>query len=285
MAVCNFEICDELGKLDLNQDANEISLYTYWCRVVYTALEHWNIREHAHSFWELHLCLNGSCHMQVNGNEHTLTPNTFLLLGPKTKHTILFESDEYSKFVWGFGIESLNDVVLTLTDYYSATSVLPANEELLRCVSTILSNAKASSFGAFEVIKHELYYLFILLARNATGPMNHVSFKKHHNELLVIRKYIYENISDNLSLDEISSLFYLSKSSIERMCKKEYNQTYSQMKRDLRAEAIRNLLRDTNYPIEQIATMTGFSDRYSLGKFFKKHEGSSPGDYRKGINK
>lgn len=285
MAVYNFEKSDELGKLDLNQDADEISLYTYWCRVVCTALEHWNIREHAHSFWELHLCLDGSCRMQVNGNEHTLTPNTFLLLEPKTKHTILFESEDYSKFVWGFGIESHDDVALTLIDYYGAASVRPAGEELLRCVATILSNAKSSAFGAFEVIKNELYHLFILLARNATGLVSNVYHKKNHNELLVIRKYLYENISDDLSLDEISYLFNLSKSLIERMCKKEYHQTYSQMKRDIRAEAIRNLLKETNYTIDQIAAITGFSDRYSLGKFFKKHEGSSPGDYRRGINK
>lgn len=69
------------------------------------------------------------------------------------------------------------------------------------------------------------------------------------------------------------------------MCKKEYNTTFSRMKRELQLEVIRELLQETNYSMEEIADITGFSDRYSMGKFFKKLEGSTPGEYRRGIRK
>ena len=69
------------------------------------------------------------------------------------------------------------------------------------------------------------------------------------------------------------------------MLKKEYRKTFSQIKREMRAEVISELLRETDYTMEEIADATGFSDRYSMGKFFKKIEGETPGKYRRGTRK
>ena len=71
----------------------------------------------------------------------------------------------------------------------------------------------------------------------------------------------------------------IPKTTLWRICTKGHTPSPHQ------AERIRELLEDTELSMDQIAAMTGFADRYSMGKFFKKHEGTPPGNYRKALNK
>ncbi len=277
-------ISKKLSRLDFNRK-NEIQLITYWCRVAYAAFEQWNKKEHAHSFWELHLCLSGSVCIKIDGTEYTLTENKYVLLSPKSKHTILFKSENYSEFVWGFSIEDNQQINETLCDKYKNKEVFDADKEMLNSVLMILDNTEKSEFGFQHIIRNELYHIFALLARKVAVKNRGIYYKSKNNEVNIIRKYIYENLSSDISIDDASMFFGISKSSMERMLKKEYNKTFSQIKREMRAEVISKLLRETDYTMEEIADATGFSDRYSMGKFFKKIEGEAPGEYRRGTKK
>ena len=60
--------------------------------------------------------------------------------------------------------------------------------------------------------------------------------------------------------------------------------TVNQLKHNLQLEQIRQLLAETDSSLEEIAQASGFSDKYSMSKFFHKHEGMPPGKYRKAIH-
>ncbi len=278
-------ITRKLSKLELNRINNEIQLYTYWCRVAYAEFEQWNCKEHAHSFWELHLCLSGSARIKIDGTEYTLTENTYVLFSPKSKHTFIFESENYSEFVWGFSFEDNQQINETLCDKYKNTEVFNADKEMLNSILMILDNTEKSEFGYYHIIRNELYHIFVLLARKVGVKNRGVYHKSKNNAVNTIRKYIYENLSSDISIDDVSMFSGISKNSIRRMLKKEYNKTFTQIKREMRAQVISELLRETDYTMEEIADATGFSDRYSMGKFFKKIEGATPGEYRRGISK
>ncbi len=278
-------ISRKLSKLDLNRINNEIQIYTHWCRIAYAAFEKWDHKEHAHSFWELHLCLGGSACIQIDGTEYTLTENTYVFFSPKSKHTILFESGNYSEFVWGFSIEDNQEINEILCNKYKNTKLFKADKEMLNSDLMILDNTEKSEFGYYHIIKNELYHIFALLVRKVGVKNRGIYHKSKNNEVNIIRKYIYENLDSDISIDDVSLFSGISKSSIKRMFKKEYNKTFSQIKREMRAQVISELLRETDYTMEEIADATGFSDRYSMGKFFKKIEGATPGEYRRGISK
>ena len=65
-----------LSETNLNVDVEPVALKSYWCRVVYEKNETFNVREHCHSFFELHLCRSGKCTFCVDGEEIVLTPDT-----------------------------------------------------------------------------------------------------------------------------------------------------------------------------------------------------------------
>ena len=278
-------ISKKLGRLDLNRKVDEIQLTTYWCRVAYTEFEKWNPKEHSHSFWELHLCLSGNARIISDKNEYVLTENTYLVLCPKEKHTILFQSDDYSEFVWGFCMEDSKETEEELYNRYKEEKVIAADAQMLFSVCRILNNIEKAEFGYYDIIRNELYHIFILIARKAGLADLHEDYTPQNNKSALIRKYVCENLTDNITAEDVASFFCVSKSSVERMCKKEYGLSFLQMKNEVRAEVIRKLLKETDCTMEEISTATGFSDRYSMGKFFKKFEGLTPGDYRRGTKK
>ena len=69
------------------------------------------------------------------------------------------------------------------------------------------------------------------------------------------------------------------------MCFEECGMTVSQLRRQLQFEEIKRLLYDTDLTFDEIADRCGFSDRYTMGKFFRKYEGVPPGEFRKYIKK
>ena len=50
----------KLGSIDVNQPSEQIELRSFWCSIVRTEWMNWYTKEHSHSFWELHLCLQGT---------------------------------------------------------------------------------------------------------------------------------------------------------------------------------------------------------------------------------
>ena len=53
--------------------------------------------------------------------------------------------------------------------------------------------------------------------------------------------------------------------------------------RSIQVDAIRDYLKNTDMSLKEIATLTGFYDKLSLSKVFKRIEGMPPGEYRKGF--
>lgn len=279
------KISRKLSNLDFNANVEKMVLYTHWCRVAFSRFEKWNYNEHAHLFWELHLCLCGSAKVLIDEIEYTLTENTYIVLSPKCKHKFIFVSEDYSEFVWGFGINNNDEIDEYLCNQYKDIKIFNAKKEILDCVKLIWENVENCDFGYYHIITNVLYHIFIILARDVGANEYPSEQMQKSNTYMLIKRYIYENLSVDVNIEDAAVFLGVSKNFIERSLKREKDKTFSQVKREMKAEAICELLRETEYSMEEIADITGFADRYSMGKFFKKISGETPGRYKKGIGK
>lgn len=253
----------------------------YWCRVAYNQYDRPNLKEHCHSFFELHLCLTGECELDVQGNRMLLKANDFVLLAPQIRHTILRQSETFSKFVWGFSVR--NDAVAgSLIQQCNSPAVAAAGEDILRAVEIILTNSAGHDLEYHNLIRGQLYYIFIQLVRLLTGLQTNQSYQKNlSTQMAEIRKYISDNL--NLSATDISDEFFLSRKQLTRICMEECKMTVTQLKHSLQREKIRQMLTETDASLEEIAQETGFADKYSMSKFFHRQEGMPPAKYRKSV--
>ena len=100
------------------------------------------------------------------------------------------------------------------------------------------------------------------------------------NIAINIRKYVEDNYSVQITLDDLARKFYSSKEHISRSFKKEYKVRLFDYINNFRLEKVKELLKNTSMSVDEIALQTGFSCGNYLSKVFKKKFGISPGEYR-----
>ena len=97
----------------------------------------------------------------------------------------------------------------------------------------------------------------------------------------MIKNYIDTHITEKITLDDISTNLYISKSHIERSFKKEYNQTPLAYCQNQKIALVASMLVTTDYSLSQIAQHLGFTDVKYMSKSFKKVKGKTPMQYKK----
>lgn len=93
--------------------------------------------------------------------------------------------------------------------------------------------------------------------------------------------YINNNLQNHLTVEKISRKSGVSKNTLYREFKKEFNMSVFEYIIKKRIEKAESLLLKTNLSVEEIAVQTGFSTSSYFGSVFKKEKGVSPLKYRK----
>ncbi|SFJ33849.1 Two-component response regulator, YesN/AraC family, consists of REC and AraC-type DNA-binding domains [Paenibacillus sp. UNC496MF] len=93
--------------------------------------------------------------------------------------------------------------------------------------------------------------------------------------------YIDGHYEQRLYLKELSAQFYINQVYCCQLFKKKLGKTFSEYVSELRIKKARDLLRQTNLSIEEIAVKTGYAEYYYFNKVFKKHCGVTPTKFRK----
>jgi AraC-like DNA-binding protein len=96
-----------------------------------------------------------------------------------------------------------------------------------------------------------------------------------------IKEFIDRNIYNKLSMEVLAKQACLSSSQVNRLFKKEYNQTPYDYILSQKITTAKLLLQYTNIPIKQIAYKLNFADEHYFSNFFKEKCGVSPKDYGK----
>lgn len=97
-----------------------------------------------------------------------------------------------------------------------------------------------------------------------------------------IRIYIGRNYQKNLTQEFISCLFYLNRSYLSHLFKEKTGQKFVDYLNSVRIEKAKELLRSSDRKMYQIAKSVGYDNVKYFFRIFKKIEGVTPEQYRKG---
>lgn len=100
-----------------------------------------------------------------------------------------------------------------------------------------------------------------------------------------ITSYLFFHISEPLSVRDMAKRANLSPSRFNTVFKQKFGMSPYRYLLHLRIKHAKELLRSTEYTLEEIATYCGFSDIHHFSKTFKKMVGQSPGVYRQVLNR
>lgn len=174
----------------------------------------------------------------------------------------------------------LNDIAVT------AEKLLEPKAPLDIVRDGVMDRAKDGTTAQEQIIKNTLELLALsLLSSESTERRERVEryeqYLHRHGLTAEIQEYLQENLQKSIRLEDISSRFSYSLSSIRRIFREETGTTIMAYLTDLRMEKAKMLLTNSDLTVDDIASATGYSSLYYFSNAFKAHTGKSPSQYRK----
>ncbi len=164
--------------------------------------------------------------------------------------------------------ELIQKTKIMLSTYYQYSSL---NND-----SSSIKNIFNSIFN-FEEMKVYLKLLF----NNIAVSMSTASIYTIEDNIEKIKLYIERNYKNNLSMEFISSLFYMNRSYCSFLFKDKTGEKFVDYVNHLRINKAKELLVQTNIKLYQISKSVGYDNIKYFFRIFKKLTGMTPEQYRK----
>ncbi|WP_147112380.1 helix-turn-helix domain-containing protein [Tateyamaria sp. syn59] len=97
-----------------------------------------------------------------------------------------------------------------------------------------------------------------------------------------LRAFVSDHLQDRITVSDMAEVIGVSESWLTRLCRKELDTTPLRWLMDQRLSAAKELMRQTNGTLSEIAAATGFADQAHLTRNFRAAVGQTPAIWRKG---
>ncbi|MEP0713161.1 helix-turn-helix domain-containing protein [Algoriphagus sp.] len=112
-------------------------------------------------------------------------------------------------------------------------------------------------------------------------PMQHRMNEKDGKRMDQVMRFILDNITRQISLEEVAEQAYMSKEAFCRFFKLRTRRTFTQYVQQLRITEAKKLLLETDASISQVSYQVGFQTLSHFNKTFKNFTAMTPKDWRK----
>ncbi|MEM9361968.1 MAG: AraC family transcriptional regulator [Bacteroidota bacterium] len=112
-------------------------------------------------------------------------------------------------------------------------------------------------------------------------PLNQTSDVQHNTRLKKVLDYTFENYKQEITIEKIANLAYLSRAQFSHFFKVHTGKTYIQFLNELRIENACVLLKNNQNSIEHICYDVGFQNMSNFLRHFKKQKNLTPIQFRK----
>ena len=151
-----------------------------------------------------------------------------------------------------------------------------------RLLSVSTENIQAKDVIADFTLKE----LFIRLMQTQARKLILENYRKYTttNRFAFAVEYIKAHIHEEITIDKLSDLSYMSKPTFFRCFKREFGISPVDFIIQERIKTAKRLLKDMNVTISQVCYSVGINNLSYFFKLFKRVEGITPNEYRKNLN-
>lgn len=235
------------------------------------------------SFYVLEYVRGGKGHIECDGKKYTVGAGDFYLLNRLHSHYYCSDKDDpYSK-IWINVGGRLADGLINAYGLTEGVTVVPnsSTEPIFLRMADLLSTADAENADAVMTECAKLLCDLIITAATEYRSVQRATVSTAER----IKDYLDSGLSYNVSLDDIAQHFFLNKSYIISIFSEKYGFTPKQYILQRKMQAARTMLEENMYSIAEISDILNFSSSQHFSSLFKKREGVSPDEYRRGKQK
>lgn len=246
------------------------SIKVTFCELIDEKSSVWNFEKHSHNFIELIYLLDGKAWINVMDKSIELSLFEMLIYPPGVMHQEYIDM-KYHQEIICINIECkcgfVPDVSFKLKD---------ADGEFKWIVNKIHYEFMSRKSYTDDILIEYFKLLFILIKRYILeGNTQKIdAFGK-------CIQYINDHFNENLSVEKLSHIAFVSPSYLTRIFKKRVGTTPKNYLNIYRIEIAKKLLTLTESSIQETAELVGIQDSKHFDKVFKKVTGCTPLKYRK----
>ena len=242
---------------------------------------------HAHDQIEIYCFVSGNCKYLVEGSEYFLRPGDIMIMRPSETHNLcVMDNTPYERIVIHIRPEIITafdpeGVLLKpffgrplgqFNQYHSEDFPSDLYMLLMSCFmgESVLGNRLECDTKVFAVLG-EIYKAYVAKMENIPSEQTTVS----NDNAVKIIKYINDHLFEQLSLKNISEIFYISQSQLNRIFRKATGSPVWEYITIKRLIAARSQIQK-GIPAGKVCTICGFKDYSSFYRLYKERFGISP---------
>jgi AraC-like DNA-binding protein len=247
---------------------------------------------HRHSFYHLVFFTQGAGFHTIDFSNFDVKPYQIYFMIPGQVHSWSFEGpiDGYvvnfsEEFFQSFLLKAEYLANFSFFNNIAQDSVInlsfPLNQKVKGFFEEILEQAQQKQPFAHDMIKSLLIQMFIAIDQQTITekPKNIPQF---NYTLLKNFQKLIEKHHTTLKLPmEYAELLYITPNHLNALCKEHLGMQAGEVIRNRIVLEAKRLLVNKNTSISEIAYYLNFADNSYFSKFFKKHVGVSPEEFRK----
>ncbi len=250
----------------------------------------WVYDEHVHNDHEWILIRNGSIKYQIDDKNYVARKGDFYFVQPGQKHQEISVSGNLDFYVVKFHlINHRGKDAFFLPPPFSAErqKISGISRQLSPLYLKIFREIKDQKPWCEEVIESIIWQMTWIVRRrlNKYLPSPDLRRMSFSQEQIVdsAKTYIEENLSRNISLDELAEACFVSKFYLVHVFKKVTNMSPIRFSLNQRMNEAKKMLGERGTLVKQVATQLGFNDPYYFSRIFKQITGVSPKNYQDGL--
>ena len=168
------------------------------------------------------------------------------------------------------------------------------------CVTAVALTCRiAIGEGVVPAVSYNLSDYYLQMLSEITDPSKYMGLlttaiydycslineaRAHKAEALPVqrcKRYIYDHLTDPLTLQDVASALSLSPSYLSSLFHKETGMTFKQYLLEERIKQAKDMLRYSDYPISEISDRLCFCSQSHFTQNFKRLTGLTPSEYRR----
>ncbi len=267
---------------------------TYPCTI---PLDFTSVPTHWHNEYEIIYIKKGVGVISLDLEYHDVKAGDIVLIVPGQLHSIEqkdLETMEYENIIFGQDILMNKHNDFCYTHFFSSlqkrTVSLPVifnkescsfYDEIARCIDSADDICRTFPHGYQLAIKSYLFQMFFTIFTNMPKDTSPVKRKKSLDKMKLIIKYVENNYSENISIDDMARLCDFSQSHFMKFFKKNMEVSFIEYLNNYRLTMASRLLISSTSSIIAISMESGFDNLSYFNRLFKKKYDMTPSEFRR----